>query len=271
LKWGKNMGEKYAKDFTTKELMIVAAAREIADQDVVFIGVGLPLAAAYLAKVTHAPRARILFESGIVGSIPVDTPIGIADPRLSHNCAKSCGLFYTLSLLQRGYVDISLLGGAEVDKYGNINSTVIGEYRKPTIRLPGSGGANDAASHSKRTVILIPHEKRRLPERVSFITSPGYIRGPKDRKQAGLEGCGPTRVITDLVILGFDQKTRTMQVESIHPNVSVAEIRENTGFELRVPEKVRATEPPTVEQLKHLRTEIDPQGFYSKNRNIRKS
>jgi len=253
------MGEKYAKDFTTKELMIVAAAREIADQDVVFVGVGLPLAAAYLAKVTHAPRAGILFESGIVDSTPIDTPIGIADPRLSHNCAKSCGLFYTLSLLQRGYVDISLLGGAEVDKYGNINSTVIGEYRNPTIRLPGSGGANDAASHSKRTVILIPHEKRRLPGKVSFITSPGYIQGPEDRKEAGIKGCGPCRVITDLAVLGFHHKTKMMQVESIHPNVSVAEIRKNTGFELVVSEKVRTTEPPTVEHLKLLRSKIDPQ------------
>jgi len=127
--------------------------------------------------------------------------MGIADPRLAYKCAKSCGLFYALSILQRGYVDISLLGGAEVDKYGNINSTVIGDYRRPTIRLPGSGGANDAASHSKRTVILVPHEKCRLPERVSFITSPGHIHGPNDRKEAGLERGGPSRVITDLALI----------------------------------------------------------------------
>lgn len=258
------MKEEYAKDFTTKELMIVAAAREIVDQDVVFIGVGVSLAAAYLAKVTHAPRARILFESGIIDSIPIDTPIGIADPRLSYKCAKSCGLFYALSILQGGYVDVSLLGGAEVDKYGNINSTVIGDYRRPNIRLPGSGGANDAASHSKRTVILIPHKKRRLPERVSFITSPGHIHGPDDRKEAGLKGGGPSRVITDLAVLGFHHKSKMMQLESIHPGVSLTEIEKNTGFELIIPKKARTTEPPTVEQLKLLRSKIDLRGFYTK-------
>lgn len=258
------MEEKYAKNFTSKELMIVAAAREIVDQDVVFVGVGVTLAAAYLAKITHAPRARILFESGIIDSIPIDTPIGIADPRLSHKCAKNCGLFYALSILQRGYVDVSLLGGAEVDKYGNINSTVIGDYRRPNIRLPGSGGANDAASHSKRIVILIPHEKRRLPEKVSFMTSPGYIHGPDDRKEAGLRGGGPSRVITDLAVLGFHHRSKMMQLESVHQSVSVTEIKKKTGFELMIPKKVRTTEPPTVEQLKLLRSKIDGCGLYTK-------
>jgi len=257
------MREKYAKDFTPKELMIVAAAREIEDQDVVFVGVGLPLAAAYLAKITHAPRARILFESGIIDSIPMDTPIGIADPRLSNKCTKSCGLFYALSLLQKGYVDISLLGGAEVDKYGNINSTVIGNYRRPDIRLPGSGGGSDAASHSKRTVILIPHEKRRLPERVSFLTSPGYISGPGDREKAGLRGGGPSRVITDLAVLGFHHKTKMMQLESLHPGVPLSDVRRNTGFGLIIPKRPRVTRPPTSKQLRLLRSEIDHRGFYA--------
>jgi len=258
------MEEKYAKNFTTKELMIVAAAREIEDQDVVFIGVGIQLAAAYLAKMTHAPRARIIFESGIIDSIPIDTPISIADPRLSYKCAKNCGGFYALSLLQRGYVDVSLLGGAEVDKYGNINSTVIGDYRRPSVRLPGSGGANDAASHSKRIVILIPHEKRRFPEKVSYITSPGYIHGPEGRKDAGLKGGGPSRVITDLAVLGFHHKSKMMQLESLHPGVSVTEMKKNTGFQLIIPKRVRTTEPPTAEQLKLLRSKIYRPGLYAK-------
>ncbi len=248
--------EKAAENFTLKELMIVAAAREIMDQEIVFVGVGSPLLAAYLAKMTHAPRARILFESGIIDSIPIDSPIGIADPRLSYKCAKNCGLIYTLSLLQRGYIDISLLGGAEVDKYGNINSTVIGNYRRPKIRLPGSGGANDAASHSKRVVILIPHKESRLPEKISYITSPGYIYGPKNREDVGLKGGGPSRVITDLAVLGFHAKNKMMQLESIHPGVSLAEIKKHTGFKLIIPRKVRTTEPPTVEHLKLLRSKM---------------
>jgi len=141
---------------------------------------------------------------------------------------------------------------------GILNSTVIGDYRRPNIRLPGSGGANDAASHSKRIVILIPHEKRRLPEKVSFITSPGHIQGPDDRKEAGLKGGGPSRVITDLAVLGFHHKSKMMQLISLHPGVSVTEIKKNTGFELIIPKKVRTTEPPTVEQLKLLRSKIDP-------------
>ncbi len=258
------MEKKYVKDYSTKELMIVAAAREIVDQDVVFVGVGIQLAAAYLAKLTHAPKSRILFESGVVDSIPVGTPRGIADPRLSYRCAKSCGLFYVLGVLQRGYVDVSLLGGAEVDKYGNINSTVIGDYRRPNIRLPGSGGANDAASHSKRIVIMIPHEKRRFPEQVSFITSPGYLHGSDDRKQTGLNGGGPSKIITDLAVLRFHHQSKIMQIESVHPGVSLKQIKENTGFKLSIPEGGRMTEPPTFEQLKLLRSRIDRNGLYTK-------
>ena len=248
---------------TGTELMIVAAAREIVDQDVVFVGVGPGMAAALLAKMSHAPRARVVFESGVVDSMPIETPRGIADPRLSSKCAKSCGLFYALSLVQRGYVDISLLGGAQVDKYGNINSTVIGEYRNPVVRLPGSGGANDAASHSKRFVVLIPHERRRFPERVSYITSPGYVDGPEGRKKAGLRGGGPARIITDLAVLGFHRDSKTVKLESVHPGVSLSEIKENTGFEIRIPSKVRATEPPTARQLRLLRSKIDPCCFYT--------
>lgn len=257
------MREKYAREFTRRELMIVAAAREIADRDIVFVGVGVPMAAAYLAKMSHAPRATILFESGIVDSTPTGVPLGIADPRLSQKCAKTCGLFYALSLLQRGYVDISLLGGAQVDKYGNVNSTVIGDYSTPNTRLPGSGGANDAASHSRRFVVLIPHERRRFPERVSYVTSPGYIDGPDGRKEAGLKGGGPARVITDLAVLGFHDESKMIQLESLHPGVSLAEIRDNTGFEIIIPTKVRTTRPPTAMQLKLLRSKVDRGGVYT--------
>ena len=178
------MEQRYASDFTANEQMIATPSRQVQNGDVVFIGVGLPLAAACIPKMSHAPMAKLVFESGIIDSIPVGTPLGIADPRLSYRCAQSCGLFYALSILQRGYTDVSLLGAAEVDKYGNVNSTVIGDYRRPSIRLPGSGGANDAASHSKRVVILIPHEKRRPPGKVSFVTSPGYLGDPPIARKA---------------------------------------------------------------------------------------
>lgn len=246
-----------------KELMIVAAAREIADRDIVFVGLGLPLAAASLAKITHAPRAMICFESGVIDTIPVGNPIGIGDPRLVYRCAKSCGIFYSLSLLQRGYVDVSLLGGAEVDKYGNINSTVIGDYRNPEIRLPGSGGANDAASNSKRIVTVIPHEKRRFPEKVSFITSPGFIDGPGGRERAGLRGGGPKRVITDMAVMGFHPKTKIMRLESVHPGISADDVKHNTGFKLLIPKKVPTTKLPSRDCLRLLRTKVDPDGFFT--------
>ncbi len=240
-------------DYSEKVMMIISAAREIRDYDVVFIGVGIQLSAAYLAKMTHAPNAKILFESGIIDSNPVEIPVGIADPRLSSRCAKTTGIYYALSLLQRGFVDISFLGGAEVDRYGNINSTVIGDYRNPEKRLPGSGGANDAASHSNRVVILIPHEKRRFPERVSYITSPGFIDGPKGREKAGLTRGGNIRVITNLGVFGFDSNSKIMRIESIHPGVGLATIQDNTGFDITISEEIPITEPPTIEQLRILR------------------
>ena len=236
-----------------KEMMIVASAREIADQELVYVGIGLPKLAAFLAKKTHAPRAILSIEAGVIDIISFGNPISLGDPKVAAGCAKCCGMFYTLSLLQKGYVDLCLLGGAEVDKFGNINSTVIGDYKKPKIRLPGSGGANDFASNSKRTVIMMPHEKRRFPEKVSYITSPGFIDGPAGRKKAGLKWGGPSRVITDLAVLGFHSETKTMQLESVHPGVSVSEVMDNTGFDLLIPDKVPLTKPPTAKQLRILR------------------
>jgi acyl CoA:acetate/3-ketoacid CoA transferase beta subunit len=256
------MKERNASEFTARELMIVAAAREIEDYEVVFVGIGMGIAAACLAKMTHAPSAKIIFESGIVDSNPVNSPIGIADPRLAVKCSKTCGTSYVLGILQGGWVDVSLLGGAEVDKYGNINSTVIGDYNKPDIRFPGSGGANDAASHSKRTIVLIPHEKRRLPETVSYVTSPGYLDGAP-RRASGLKGGGPSRVITDLAVLGFHKRSRMMQVESIHPGVSAEEVRKNTGFGIYIPRNVPRTEPPSARELTLLRSRIVHAGFFT--------
>jgi glutaconate CoA-transferase subunit B len=250
------MQKKNADQCTAKELMIIAAAREIKNGDVVFVGLGIPMAAVYFAKKTHAPKAKICNEAGVIDTVPIDNPISIGDPRLSYGCAKSCGNFYCLSLLQKGCVDVGIIGGAEIDKYGNVNSTVIGDYRKPKVRLPGSGGANDFASNAKRMVIIMSHEKRRFPEKVSYITSPGFIDGPDGRQRAGLKGGGPSRVVTDMAVLGFHPESKMMQLESVHPGVSVEEVKANTNFELLIPKEVHVTAPPTPNQLRILRTKI---------------
>jgi len=249
-------------DFTREELMAVAATREIGDGEVAIIGTGLPMIAAYLAKKTHAPGACLFFESGIIGAFPKELAIGVGDFRLLSNCVKASGLYYALSLIQGGYVDLGFLGAAEIDPYGNINSTVIGDYSQPKVRLPGSGGANDIASLAKRVVVIVPHEKRKFPSRCHYITTPGYLDGPEGRKSAGLPGGGPTRVITNLAIMGFDSDSKRMQIESIHPGVSLDEVQENTGFELLVSKTLTETQAPNEEQLHLLRNIIDPEGVY---------
>jgi acyl CoA:acetate/3-ketoacid CoA transferase beta subunit len=236
-----------------KDMLITASAREIADRELVYVGIGLPKLAAFLAKKTHAQRAILCIEAGVIGINSFGKPMSLGDPKVASGCTKSCGIFYTLSLLQKGVVDLCFLGGAEVDKFGNINSTVIGDYKKPKIRFPGSGGASDFASNAKRTVIMMPHEKRRFPEKVSYITSPGFIDGPEGRKKAGLKWGGPSRVITDLAVLGFHPETKAMQLESIHPGVSISEVLDNTGFDLLIPSKVPFTKRPTAKQLSILR------------------
>jgi acyl CoA:acetate/3-ketoacid CoA transferase beta subunit len=259
------MKQRVRPRYVARELMIVAAAREIADSEVVFVGIGMGVAAASLAKLTHAPNTKVVFESGIVDTNPINPSIGIADPRLAQRCSKTCGTSYILGIVQAGRVDVSLLGAAEVDKYGNLNSTAIGDYQKPDIRFPGSGGANDAASHSKRTLVMIPHQRRRLPETVSYVTSPGFFHGAS-RAGSGLKGGGPSRVITNLAVLGFHPRSRIMRVVSIHPGVPADEVRKNTGFDITIPTNVPRTEPPTPKELSILRTKIDPNRFFTDRR-----
>lgn len=242
--------------------MAVAAAAEIRDSEVAIIGTGLPMIASYLAKRTHAPSASLFFESGIIDAFPRDLATGVGDFRLMSNCVKAAGLYYALSLLQGGRVDLGFLGAAEVDQYGNINSTVIGTYIKPQVRLPGSGGANDIASLAKRVVIIVPHQLRKFPEHVQYITTPGHLDGAGARERAGLRGAGPVRVVTDLAVMGFDDETKRMKLRSLHPGVSLDQVRENTGFELLITEPIEETPVPTSEQLRLLREEIDPNGIY---------
>jgi glutaconate CoA-transferase subunit B len=252
--------------YSKEELMVVAASKEIKDNEVAIIGTGLPMIAAYLAKYTHAPGVTLFFESGIIDPKPKDLAIGVGDFCLLTDCAKSSGLYYSLSLLQRGYVDLGFLGAAEIDQYGNINSTFIGgEYKRPKMRLPGSGGANDIASLAKRVIVIVPHQKRKFPKKCQYITTPGFLDGPGAREKAGLRGHGPVRVITNLAVLGFDDDSRRMKLETIHPGVRLEEVIENTEFELIIPENVGKTALPTPADLKLLRENIDPDGFYIKS------
>jgi glutaconate CoA-transferase subunit B len=247
---------------TRQELMAAAAAREIRDGEVCFIGTGLPMVAAYLAKYTHAPNVVLVFESGTIDAQPRELAEAVGDFRLLSGAARWSGLYDALALLQRGFVDLGFLGAAEIDRFGNINTTVIGDYRRPKLRLPGSGGANDIASMAHEFVTIVPHERRKLVERVQYVTTPGYLDGPGGRERAGLLGRGPRRVITDLAVLGFDPNTKTLRVESLHPGVTPEDVRANTGFDLPIPPGVPATPVPSAEEVHLIREAIDPDELY---------
>lgn len=258
------MGRNYAKlgDFNTLELMAVCGSKQIKNGEVVFIGTGLPLIAAMLAKKTHAPRAKIVYEAGFIDSNAKEIALSIADSRLGVGAAGAIGLIETLGLmLQGGHVDLGFVGAAQIDEYGNLNTTYIGPFEKPVVRLPGSGGGNDIVSSAKRIVIIMTHEKRKTVKQLDYLTSPGFLNGPGAREKAGLLGGGPSLVVTNLCQMDFDPETKRIRLATVHPGVTVQQVLENTGFDLIVPEKVPATEPPTYEELELLRA-IDPKGIY---------
>jgi acyl CoA:acetate/3-ketoacid CoA transferase beta subunit len=258
------MSKKCAKpeEFSTLELMAVCGSRQITNGDVVFIGTGLPLIAAMLAKKTHAPKAKIVYEAGFIDSNAKDIALSIADSRLGYQAAGAIGLLETLGLmLQGGHVDLGFVGAAQIDEYGNINTTYIGSFDKPTVRLPGSGGGNDIISSAKRIVVIMTHEKRKMVKKLDYLTSPGFLDGPGAREKAGLLGGGPSLVVTNLCQMDFDPKTKRIRLATIHPGVTAQQVVENSGFDLIVPKNVPTTELPTQEELRLLR-EIDPNGIY---------
>ncbi len=253
-------------DFTLQELMVIEAARQIRDGDVVFVGTGLPLLATTFAQRTHAPNLCFVVESGAIAPLVLPTPISVSDPKLMHRAVRLGTLREVLGcLLQRGLVDVGFLGGAQIDRFGNINSTVIGDYAKPTVRLPGSGGGNDIASHAKRLLIVTTHESRRFPPRCDYVTSPGYLDGPEARRKAGLKVTAPgITVVTDLAVLDIDPAAAQLRIARLMPGISVEQVRKNTGFEPLVARPLGAVEPPTQEHVRLLREEIDPNGLYLK-------
>jgi glutaconate CoA-transferase subunit B len=258
------MNKNYAKpeEFSTLELMAVCGSKQIRNGEVVFIGTGLPLIAAMLAKKTHAPGAKIVYEAGFIDSNAKDIALSIADSRLGYRASGAIGLIETLGLmLQGGHVDVGFVGAAQIDEYGNINTTYIGSFEKPTVRLPGSGGGNDIISSAKRIVVIMTHEKRKIVKKLDYLTSPGFLDGPGAREKLGLIGGGPSLVVTNLCQMDFDPQTKRMRLATVHPGVSVQQVVENSGFNLVIPKKVPTTELPTHEELALLRA-IDPNGIY---------
>ena len=252
-----------AHSHTAAELLTILSARQLGDGQVVFAGVGIPLLAATLAQRLRCPGLTILFEGGVIGAFiePGRLPPSTNDQRCTKRANMVLGSADVLLLLQRGYVDVGFMGGAQVDQYGNLNSSFIGDPAKPKTRLPGTGGGNDIASLTQM-IVAMKHEKRRFVERVDFITSPGYLRGGDSRRDSGLLAGGMFRVVTDLAVFGFAPVTRRMEVMSLNPGVTREHLQDNTGFRLEFYGDTGVTEPPTEQELKTLR-ELDPQRLYT--------
>jgi glutaconate CoA-transferase subunit B len=249
-------------EYKASELMTINAARLLRDGDVVFVGVGLPNLACNLARRTHAPNLVMIYEAGVIGAQPARLPLSIGDPTLVSGSLSVCSMYDIFAFyLQRGNVDVGFLGGAQIDRYGNINATVIGDYAHPKVRLPGSGGSMEIAAWANRCYVMTPHQKRRFPECVDFRTSAGFLGGRRERDAAGLRGAGPQAVVTDLGILEPDNNGELTLV-ALHPGASAEQARANTGWDLKVAANLRETDRITAVELSILREELDPQGIY---------
>ncbi len=254
---------KITSAYTASELLAVMAARLLKDGQIVFAGVGIPLLAATLAQRAHAPKLTILFEGGVVGPfvVPSELPPSTNEQRCTRRANMVMPITDVLLLLQRGYVDVGFMGGAQIDRYGNLNSSFIGDVANPKIRLPGTGGGNDISSLTQM-IVAMKHEKRRFVDKVDFITSPGFINGGDSRAASGLISGGMWRVVTDLAIMGFDNANREISVIALHPGVTAEEVRDNTGFDLVIDDTVGETDPPTPAELDALR-HLDPERLYT--------
>jgi glutaconate CoA-transferase, subunit B len=253
-------------DYSSSELMIVNAARLLKNGDVVFVGVGQPNLACNLAKRTHAPDLVMIYEAGVIGAEPARLPLSIGDPTLVSGALSVVSMYDIFAnYLQRGNVGVGFLGGAQIDQYGNINATCIGDdYAHPRVRLPGSGGAQEIAAWANRCYIMTPHQKRRFPEKVDFLTSAGFLDGQDGRQKAGVLGQGPIAVVTDIGILQPDS-TGELVLTALHPGKTASDAIENTGWALKAAGNLRLTDPVTEQELMILREELDPTGIYIKN------
>jgi len=247
-------------DYTPKEMMTIAAAREIRNGDIVFCGTGISMLASMAAKNINAPQSVIFFETGAIDSKLEDLPLAVADPRIMHQSSSNAGLLEAFGTMQNqitGRYVVGILGAAQIDIFGNLNSTVIGEYEGPDVRFSGSGGACDVASFVSRSIIFMTQEKRKFKKKLDYLTTPGYLDGPGARKKADLPGGGPDKVITNMGMMGFDDQTRQMYLKGYYPGITPDEILQNMEFEIDI---TRAQEilPPSANELSLLREKCDP-------------
>jgi glutaconate CoA-transferase subunit B len=262
------MSEPEGRPFSRSEMMIVAAARELAGQHVCFVGVGLPNIAVNLAKRTLAPELELVYESGVFGARPARLPLSIGDPTIVTGATAVTSMLELFGYyLQRGLIDVGFLGAAQIDRYGNINTTVIGDYRHPTTRLPGSGGACEIAINARQVFVIMRQSSRSFVERIDFRTSPGNLGGAEAaeriRREQGWLGRGPTVVVTDLGIYHFDEAGE-MRLDSLHPGATRAQVRAGMAWEPRIAPALTTTPAPTGEELRLIREELDPGGVYTK-------
>jgi glutaconate CoA-transferase, subunit B len=250
-------------NYTPSELMIVSAARALQGSRVVFVGVGLPNIACNLARRSHSPDLELVYESGVFGAHPARLPLSIGDPTLVSDATSVVSMadlfmFY----LQRGLVDVALLGGAQIDRFGNLNTTVVGDYEKPKVRLPGSGGACEIAINARHILMIMRLSKRAFVDKLDFTTSPGHLDGGNGRARLHLPGDGPRLVITDRALFDFANDEREMTLIELAPGESVARVQAEVGWPLRVSPRLKEMAPPTTAELDLIRQELDPQGLY---------
>lgn len=251
--------------YSKSEIMIAASARQLVGVRNCFVGVGLPNIVCNLAQRTVAPDLQLVYESGVFGARPERLPLSIGDPTLATGATAITSMFELFAFyLQAGLIDVAFLGGAQIDRFGNLNTTVIGDYARPTVRLPGSGGACEIAIHARRILVIMRQAKRSFVDRLDFRTSPGHSGDPAHDAARGWTGTGPTCVVTDLGVWGFDADTGEMTLTSLHPGVTLEQVRENMDWEPRVAPELGTTEPPTAEELRLIREELDPGGIYTK-------
>jgi glutaconate CoA-transferase subunit B len=251
-------------EYNETEFLICVASRLMADKTVAFVGTGIPMLAASLAKKMHAPDLIVAFEFGGIGASLEKLPLGVGDSRTFHKAVIASGICDAMETAQRGFIEYGFLGGAQIDMYGNLNTTAIGQYWPPKVRLPGSGGANDVGSHCWKTIaIMRQHDVKRFVKKVDCLTTPGYLSGPGSREQAGLPpNTGPYRVVSNLGVMGYDDKSKRMMLLKTNPGVTTEQVVKNTEFEMLVADKVGVNEPPSVEELKILRNDVDPDKLY---------
>jgi glutaconate CoA-transferase subunit B len=246
-------------NFTMSEVLAVMTARMIEDHKTIFVGVGLPMLSAALAQKLHAPNITIIFEGGIVAPQlkPTMLPLSTNEVRAARKSLMLPSIDEVFFYLQRGYIDYGILGAAQIDMYGNINTSVIGNYSRPAVRFPGSGGANDIASTCTRTIISTFLEKRRFVEKVDFITSPGFLAGYNSRQRSGLIFGKPYKIVTNLAIMGFEEESKKIRLEAVYDGVDIDDVLKNMSFQPIIPSRIKTVELPSREELETLRS-LDP-------------